>query len=30
MSEVLGSMVIQGRHFKEVIMDDDTELLGQD
>ena len=30
MSEVLGSMVIQGRPFKEVIMDDDTELLGQD
>ena len=30
MSEVLGSMVIQGRPFKEVIMDDNTELLGQD
>lgn len=30
MSEVLDSMVIQDRPFKEVIMDDDTELLGQD
>lgn len=30
MSEVLDSMVIQDRPFKEVIMDDNTELLGQD
>ena len=30
MIEVLESTVIQGRPFKEVIMDDDTELVGQD
>jgi hypothetical protein len=30
MSEVLESTAIQGRPFKEVIMDDDTELVGQD
>ena len=30
MSEVLESTVIQGRPFKEVIMDDDTEIVGQD
>ena len=30
MSEALESTVIQGRPFKEVIMDDDTELVGQD
>ena len=30
MIEVLESTVIQGRPFKEVIVDDDTELVGQD
>ena len=30
MREVLESTVIQGRPFKEVIMNDDTELVGQD
>ncbi len=30
MSEVLESTVIQGRPFKEVIMDDATEIMGQD
>ena len=30
MSEVLDSTAIAGRAFREVIMDDDTELLGQD
>ena len=30
MSELLESTVIQGRPFKEVIMDDDTEIVGQD
>lgn len=30
MSELLESTAIQGRPFKEVIMDDDTEIVGQD
>ena len=30
MNEVLNSTVITGRAFREVIMDADTELLGQD
>ena len=30
MDEVLGSTCIAGVKFKDVIMDDDTELLGQD
>ncbi|MDC7293550.1 hypothetical protein NXH67_08485 [Butyrivibrio sp. DSM 10294] len=30
MDEVLNSTVIGGRLFKDIIMDDETELLGQD
>ncbi len=30
MNDVLESTVINGRPFKEVIMDDDTEIVGQD
>ena len=30
MYEVLESTVIHGRPFKEIIMDDDTEIVGQD
>lgn len=30
MNDVLASTVIHGRPFKEVIMDDDTEIVGQD
>lgn len=30
MQDVLESTVIQGRLFKDVIMDDDTEIVGQD
>ncbi len=30
MSELLECTVIQGRPFNEVIMDDDTEIVGQD
>lgn len=30
MQEVLESTVIQGRTFKDIIMDDNTEIVGQD
>ena len=30
MNELLDSTIIQGKPFKEIIMDDDTELVGQD
>lgn len=29
-ADILESTVIQGRTFKEIIMDDNTELVGQD